>query len=269
MESRFHKVKAILYLHLLRTWRYRYSFINSTINMGLWVAIYILGALLFVPHEKIGVMAPYMFWGILLWSIMTSSVWSIGSWTWFLLSLGLYEEHVLHDTSLPAFLSGRTVTVAMDTILITPIMYFLVRKLAPGTHVVAGNILFIASGIIAMYLISISYALILSAISLRIGVPGTLLDMSNFLLLVVGGIAVPLEALPGALRKLALLIPFSYPAEITRFGATGLEPILGVEKTSLITLMLSVGMVFASLWVFRWVENRYIRIYGPRAIGRM
>ena len=263
------KAKALIYLHALRTWRFKYSFINSTINMGLWMAIFILGALIFVPSSEIPEIAPYMFWGIILWTIMSSSVWSVGGWSWFLLSLGMYEEHTIHNTSIVSLLSGRTVTVATDTLLITPVMYFLLLKIAGGSIQIIRNPYAIIIGIISMFIMALAYGLTLSAISFRMGVPGTLLDISNFLLLVLGGIAIPLSRLPEQLRLLALMIPFAYPSEIVRYGATGSKPYLPLATTLLIDIVLTIGMIIGAILLFRHIENSYLRKYGPRAIGRM
>ncbi len=263
------KLKAILYLHALRTWRFKYSFINSTINIGLWVAIFILGALIFVPKEEIPATAPYMFWGVVLWTVMSSSVWSVGGWTWFITSLGMYEEHTLHGTSLAALLSGRSLTVATDTALITPVMYFLVQGVAGGDVRLISNPAFIAYGVIAMFIMSLAYGLTLSAVSMRIGVPGTLLDISNFLFLVIGGMTIPVSKLPGGMKYVALSIPFSYPSEVVRYGATGLPTYLPLWEEAALTGVLATTMITFAALLFRHVEMNYLRKQGPRAIGRM
>ncbi len=263
------KLKALIYLHALRTWRFKYSFINSTINMGLWMAIFIIGALIFVPSSEIPEIAPYMFWGIILWTILSSSVWSVGGWAWFILSLGMYEEHTIHNTSLISLLSGRAITVVTDTILITPVLYFLVRKLSGPSVTYVSSPAAILGGLAAMFVMALSYGLTLSAISFRIGVPGTLLDISNFLLLVLGGIAIPISKLPEAMRYIALVIPFSYPSELTRYGATGAPTYLPLPNLAILNIGIATSMLVSALLIYRRVENSYLRKYGPRAIGRM
>lgn len=269
MMSSILKIKAILYLHSLRTWRFKYSFINSTINLGLWVAIFILGALIFMPSEEIPAAVPYIFWGIILWTMMSSGVWSVGGWSWFIMSLGMYEEHSIHNTPLIALLSGRSLTVVMDTLLITPVMYFLMIKIAGSPVTLVSHPAMIALGVATMFVMSLSYGLILSAISFRIGVPGTLLDISNFLLLVLGGIVIPIGRLPEGMRYVALAIPFAYPAEVVRYGASGSPTYLPTWISVGLALGLSAGMLVTAILLFRYVEMNYLRRYGPRAIGRM
>ena len=262
-------LKAIIYLHSLRTWRYKYSFINGAINVGLWIAIFILGALLFVPAEELPMTAPYIFWGIILWNVLSSSVWSVGGWTQFFLSLGMYEEHKLANTSVLKVISGRSITVLMDIVLITPIMYFLVTQITGGKVIFAVSPLYILMGFLGMFLMSLSYSLSLSALSLRMGVPGTLLDISNFFLLVMGGIAVPVESLPGPAKLLAIAIPFSHPAEIVRYGATGNPTYIPLHIELMIMWIYTAALLLLAYFLFRYVEDKYLRLYGPRAVGRM
>ena len=263
------KLRALLYLHALRTWRFKYTFINSTINMALWMAIFIIGALIFVPSSEIPEIAPYMFWGIILWTVLSSSVWSVGGWAWFILSLGMYEEHTIHNTSIMSLLSGRTITVITDTVLITPVLYFLIRKLSGPTASYVSHPIAIIGGLATMFVMALSYGLMLSAISFRIGVPGTLLDISNFLLLVLGGIAIPVSKLPPLMRYAALAIPFSYPSELTRYGATGAMTYLPLQLLVLLNFIIATSMLACALLIYRRIENSYLRKYGPRAIGRM
>ncbi len=263
------KVRAFLYLHTLRTWRYKYSFINMTLNLGLWISIFILGALVFVPPENLPDTAPYIFWGVILWNVLSSCVWSLGGWTWFFLSMGMYEEHKLHNTSVVSVLAGRTITVLTDIALITPVMYFVVTKATGGSVTLVTNPAFIVGGFVAMFIMSLSYGLTLSELSLRIGVPGTLLDISNFLLLVMGGIAVPISKLPGPIQNIAVLIPYAHASELVRYGATGMETYLPLHVEVVIVMILSTSMMVSALALYRYVEDHYLRRYGPRAIGRM
>ena len=263
------KIKALLYLHSLRTWRFKYTFVNSTVNMGLWMAIFIIGALIFVPSSEIPKIAPYMFWGIILWTMLSSSVWSVGGWAWFIISLGMYEEHTIHNTSIIFLLSGRTVTVITDTALITPVLYFLIRKLSGPAVSYVSNPVAILGGLVTMFVMAMSYGLMLSAISFRIGVPGTLLDISNFLLLVLGGIAIPISKLPSLMRYVALAIPFSYPSELTRYGATGAPTYLPLQTLVGLNFAIAASMLVSALLTYRNIESKYLRKYGPRAVGRM
>ncbi len=263
-------LKAIIYLHLLRTWRYKLSFINSTLNITLWMSIFILGAILFVPKNLLPQTAPVIFWGILIWNILSSSVWYIAGWTiWFLISTGLIEEHYLHGVGMLRFLSGRLITITIQVAMATPLVYVLLLYAAKTSFPLVSSASYLLLGILCFTMISLSYALILSVIAMRTSVPGPLLDFSNILFFVIGGIAVPLANLYEPIRIIALFTPFSHPAEIVRYGAIGIVPYIGLEREVLITVFLALFLFSVAVIIFRKVEQDYLRKHGIKGIGRM
>lgn len=264
----WHRAKAIVYLHLLRTWRYKYSYLNSSLNTLLWITIFLLGALAFVPRSKLPETAPYVFWGLLLWNTISMMTWSVAGWMWFFISIGLAEDHMIHDTGIMSVVSGRLITVFMEVGAVAPLLYYVIMYSTGGAMAVH-MILPLIYGFTMGAVMALSYSLILAALSLRTGVPGNLLDIANFLLLIVGGLIAPVRSLPWGMRLIALLVPYSHAAEIMRYGATGAEPYLGVWEEALLAGILALAMLTAAYLVFRVVENRYVRRYGVRAIGRM
>ncbi len=269
VEDRASKFRGILYLHLLRTWRYKYSFINYTLTFAFWIAIFLLGALVFVPSEKLPETAPYIFWGVIMWNVMSSNVWNIAGWTWFFLSLGMYEEHKITNTSVLSVLVGRLITTAVDTALVVPIMYAVTMYFTGGKVLMIYDASYVILGFAGIFTMSMAYSLTLSAISFRTGVPGALLDVTNFLMLIMGGIAVPLSQLPEPLRTIATFIPYAHAAELTRYGATGNPTYLPLHLEVAITVVVATSMVAVALLTYSYVENKFLRRYGPRAIGRM
>jgi ABC-2 type transport system permease protein len=269
LSERAYKLKAILYLHALRTWRYKYSFINGSINTMLWVTIFLLGAILFAKPEDLPRIAPVMFWGVSAWNIVSYTVLFIAGWTtWFLVTTGLVEEHFLHNTSLSTLLSGRLVSVVFESVIAIALVYFVLSSVVEGMDVV-DNPLFIVYGLACMVAMALGYGLVLSAAGLRLSIPGTLLDISNFVVFIVGGIATPIEMLPKPLRLVAIAIPYSHAAEVLRYGAVGIEPYLGLGLEAALSGILAAGMLAAGLLYYKYVEDRYVRIHGVKGIGRM
>ena len=48
------RAKAVLFLHTIRLWRYKWSFLNMILSEAAWIFLFVLGALLFVPEEQLG-----------------------------------------------------------------------------------------------------------------------------------------------------------------------------------------------------------------------
>ncbi|ABM81261.1 ABC transporter permease [Hyperthermus butylicus] len=265
-----HKLVAIVYLHALRTWRYKYGFINAALTMFLWVAIYVLGVIIFMPNEKLGEMMPHIFWGIVAWNIMTFTVLYTAGWTiWFVVNVGLVEELMLHNTSIALFLSGRLITVAGQTAIMLPLLYMLVRHIAGQKPSLVKHPLLLVYGLATMAIMALSYGLLLAALGLRLNIPGTLLDVTDFLLFLIGGIAAPVAMLPEPIRWIAIATPYSHAVEIIRYGATGLEPYLGLRTELILSALIAAAMFAAAYAVHRWVEESYIRRHGVKGVGRM
>ncbi len=263
------RLTAVIYLHSVRTWRYKYSFINSSINTMLWITIFLLGVIMFVPSRELPVVAPQVFWGITVWNIITYTVVYISGWTtWFLVSMGLVEEHILHGLDLPALLAGRLVTVLAESAIAVPLVYFVLRGVA-GPMKLVDSVGLLFYGLATAEAMALGYALILATLALRLSIPGPMLDITNFILFVIGGIAAPVARLPAPLRVVAILTPYSHAAEIVRYAATRTMPYLGLLAEVLISGALAIAMPAAAYIFYRFVEKHYLRRYGVRGVGRM
>lgn len=262
------RIRAIIWLHTLRLWRYRFSFLNNILTIILWLTIFVLGALMFIPQDQWETMAPIALWGIIMWQFLSSSTWYIGSWTWFFVSQGFVEEHLLTNTNPATVLVGRAIvglTVTLSSSLLVTLVF---SGLAGPGVLLVDNVLYVVLGLFLLSVMTVSYGLYLAALSFRIGIPGTLLDIANFISFVLGGLAVPLSRLPPQVRIIAILIPYAHPAEVVRYGVRGLKPILGLEVEITVSSIIALIMAILAYIVFKHMLE-YIRKYGVKAIGRM
>ena len=262
------RIRAVIWLHALRLWRYRFSFLNNIFTTILWLTIFVLGALMFIPREQWGIMAPIALWGIIMWQFLSASVWHIGGWTWFFVSQGFVEEHLLTNTSPAAVLVGRAIVGLTVTLASSLLVALVFTGLAGPQVLLVNNVFYVIIGLVLLGAMTISYGLYLAAISFRIGIPGTLLDIANFISFILGGLAVPLSKLPLQLRIIALFIPYAHPAEIVRYGVRGLEPLLGLEVELTLSTLVAIVMASIAYILFRYVL-KHVRKYGVKAIGRM
>lgn len=266
--SFYRRLKAILWLHLLRLWRYRVSLLNSALSTTLWILLFLLGALMFTPSLAITETISAVFWGIVMWNIISNIVNLISGWTRFYLSQGFVEEHMLADTSPFLVLLCRPITGLSMSLLAVAFTYFVIEALSPIPIVVTVQPTVLTLGIVFLLTMSTSIGLILAALSFSIGVPGMFVEILNFTLLIVGGLTAPIANLPDYLRSIAVFIPFSYPAELIRLGATGLKPWLPLDMLISISTTLCLAVSLLAFVVIAWMEN-HVRRHGLRAIGRM
>ncbi|RLI25920.1 hypothetical protein DRO58_05940 [Candidatus Bathyarchaeota archaeon] len=266
--SFYRRLKAILWLHLLRLWRYRVSLLNSALSTNLWILLFLLGALMFTPSHTMAETVSVAFWGIVMWSIISNVVSLISGWTRFYLSQGFVEEHMLADTSPFLVLLCRPITGLSMSLLTVAFIYFIIEALSAIPIAAAVEPIILVLGILFLMAMSTSIGLILAALSFRIGVPGMFVEILNFTLLIVGGLMAPIANLPDYLRSIAVFIPFSYPAELIRLGVAGLKPWLPLDVLISISSALCITVSLLAFIVMVWMED-HVRRHGLRAIGRM
>ncbi|MCD6301846.1 MAG: ABC transporter permease [Staphylothermus sp.] len=268
MKGIFIKIYAILWLHLTRLHRYKYGFLNMIITDMIWYLLFMLGTLTFIPVEDFKTMAIITFWGVALWSFMNNVVWIVGHWVRFLLEIGVVEEHIVRNTNPMSLIAGRIVTAIIVTIVAIPVVGMVYYELTGINIYNVYNSIYLLCSFILIMFYALFYSLILSSIGLRLRIPGIMLDVLNIAVYIIGGIGVPLAKMPPHMRIVALFIPYTYAAEIGRYGGVGLEPLLGVWKTLLFGALYLVVLMFISILVIKYA-TQYVRKHGVKAIGAM
>ncbi|WFO75179.1 ABC transporter permease [Desulfurococcaceae archaeon MEX13E-LK6-19] len=262
------KTKAILWLHLVRLERYKYGFLNMILTNMLWYMLFLLGALMFIPEGEFQLFAIITFWGVVLWSMMNNSVWLIAGWTWFVIATGIIEEHIVCGVNPLALIMGRFVTGFTVSLIAIPIIALVFTGLAGLALFNIYSIVFLLLGIGLLLAYSSLYAIVLAALSLRTHVPGVMLDIVNIFMYIIGGIGVPVSRMPSGLREIALLLPYTHAAELTRYGAVGLEPYIGIATEVIVSILYLLLMATIAYIVVKRVEE-YIKKHGVKGVGRM
>ncbi len=256
------RVKAVLWLHTIRLWRYRYSFLNMILSEGAWIFMFVLGALLFVPSEKLVVAVKGAFWTIVAWSVVSNFSSLVGGWMNFFISIGMVEEHLVRGFSPFRTLLGRVVT-GLSVIVVS--LLFMAALVGGAFHVNLLHaeslwLLLLGMGLLAVQ--SLSYGFTVASVAVRTSVPNNLLEILN--LVVVGLLMVPVQALPEGLRLAFLCIPYVAPAHLVKLAAGAGE---GLEYAALTvawveTMAMAAIAVWATEWAIQWIRRN-----GVRAIG--
>ncbi|RLG80921.1 MAG: hypothetical protein DRO13_02510 [Thermoprotei archaeon] len=268
MKSKLSVLRAIIWLHLLRLLRYKYGFLNMILTDTMWYMIFLLGALMFVPKYEFEVAAVITFWGIVLWIVLNDWVWLIGDWTWFAISAGLVDEHIVYGVNPLTFIGGRVLTASLVTCISLPVVLTIFSSIAGTAIFTVYSPVYLVLGFSLMIVYSTMYALLLVALSLRTSVPSIMLDVSTVILYIVGGLGVPVNRMPEPMRIFSILIPYTHAAEIVRYGALGLKPYYGLELELLFSLVHVAALGVISIATIRYSLN-HVRRYGVRAVGVM
>ncbi|MEM4581199.1 MAG: hypothetical protein QW092_02390 [Candidatus Korarchaeum sp.] len=256
-------IRAVIWLHFLRLWRYRYSLLNMVISNAMWVLLLVMGVLLFVPREELGRALMSAYWTIACWSIVSNFSSLIGGWTNFFISLGMVEEHLMRGVSPFIVIGGRLIAASIVSAVTIALMGALIGGLFSVPLFSLSSPELASMGFAAVSLQSLFYGIIVSALAMRVSVSEQFLEILNFA--TVGIMIVPLRVLPEALRVAYLSVPYVAPAYLLKVSAGSEESSL-IQSAALISALETLLFAFIALLMIRIVEN-YIRRNGVRAIG--
>lgn len=257
------KLKAILWLHIIRLWRYRMGFLNMILSEVLWMLLLVMGIVLFVPPEQLTTSLRMGYWTIAAWNVISSFSSLIGGWTTFFIMIGMVEEHILRNTSPFATILGRALTGTTVSFTIIIAMGYLFEWIFGRRLMILVSLPILLVAFILLIVESLSYSLSISAASMRTSVSEQFLEILNFG--IIGLLMVPVSALPGYTSMIYLLIPYIAPAYLVKVA-------VGAEVPSLLPAAVVVGVtesLIMALITLRLIESveTHIRRNGVRAVG--
>ncbi|MBO3130376.1 ABC transporter permease [Dermatophilus congolensis] len=94
--------------------------------------------------------------------------------------------------------------------------------------------------------------LLLGARSNNPALIGTLAGFVSPGLLFLCGVFLPYRMMPGWVEAIGLALPFTYIADMLRFGLTGISPSYSFLTGVLVSLVWAVAMFVAAFVIFRW-----------------
>lgn len=219
------------------------GFIYVLINMALWITIFILPSYMFIEDPaSIDTVATNMFAGIMVFLF-----YSMASWDWaaeirWMINEGRIEYYIASGAGfLPHYLGILPVSLIWLSMSLLVNYAMLSIIWAPPRIIIQYPHVF-AYGFILLLLTLLSYALILGGTMISTGVAGFVIEILSFILPIATGGLIPLRSMPPIIQKFALLTPFSYPAELIRYGFLGLEPVIEIE------FLLTIGALYVGLF---------------------
>ncbi len=257
---------AYAWVHLLRMRRLAFSLVNWGLVDFLWLSIYVFSVLAFAEPEAYPAIVPTVFWAMVAFSLMSTPVWTVGNWVRFYIGMGLLEEHEFAGASHSAFLAMRALP-SIPMALVAGVGAAALLYAATGVNPLrVGDPFLLAASLAAILAQATLYSLLIAFAGMAMRTPTPLLDFMNFFLFMARGIAVPVSALPEPLRVVAVLTPYSHPAELMRHAVTGMEPYLGLEGEVLATLAYMAILGVAAWVASRWALRR-VKVWGAKGIG--
>ncbi|MEM0347779.1 MAG: ABC transporter permease [Zestosphaera sp.] len=207
------------------------GFFLGLISMATWLATLMLPMTLFrEPETPASLVSTYMFVGIAIFQAYSVSTWDWGWELRYSLFGGVLENVIISGSSIFVMYVGIIPITISWLILSLSITYVMLSALITPPALQIVNPLLLLLSLTSLMIVLFAYAMILGSTLIASGTSGAIVEFVSWILPIATGGITPLANLPHTMRLIALLTPFSYPAELLRHSL-GLTTLIMPEET--------------------------------------
>jgi len=237
-----------------------HGFIYGLLSMGLWIIMFTIPVTLFTPggvsRDEV---ASRIYVGIMLFYYFSAASWDWAAELRWMIMNGRLEYYITSGAGFAPHYFGILPFTLMWLCIALVFNYVLISIVWAPPAITIINYYAFAVGFILYTVSLIGYALLLGSSMLSTGSTGYFVEFLSFILPVATGGLFPLKQSPEILKTIALLTPFSYPAELLRYSLLGIEPVVSIEKTILIGGIYGALFLILGVIVFRIQLRKALR----------
>ncbi|MEO3994002.1 MAG: ABC transporter permease [Desulfurococcaceae archaeon TW002] len=228
------------------------GFLLGLISMAIWLAVFMLPMTLFRdPETPASLISTYMFVGIAIFQAYSVSTWDWGWELRYSLFGGVLENVIVSGSSIlvmyvgiiPISISWLALSLSITYVMLSAII-------APPILQVTNPALFLL-GLVSLMIVLFAYAMILGSTLIASGTSGAIVEFVSWILPIATGGITPLANLPHIMKLIALLTPFSYPAELLRHSLGLATLIMPEEIMIIISILYPVVFLAFSYFYFK------------------
>ncbi len=241
--------------------------VYSLLSMTLWIILFIAPLALFAPPDMDkGVLAGYAFTAVLVFMSYSSASWDLAWEIRWLMRTNILEYYIASGRSIFLLYVGITPVSLMWLGMSLATIYIVLSLLLAQPVFVISNPLMLVYALLLLGIVLFAHALILAGSILSIGTSGPVMEIISWILPIATGGLVPLVRLPTVAAQLALLTPYSYPAELVRAYLLGTPTFLPINETILYGTIYGFLYLAVALWYFRLEYQKLLR-EGVKTVG--
>lgn len=212
----------------------------------------------FAAYTGVSDYMSFILLGTVLSNYVSTVFWAMGFALKREMDMGVLETNWLAPVARPLFLVGQTVASLAITTL-TSVAVLALGALLFGFQV-SGNLATALLAVLPVLIALYGFGFAFAGLVLLMREANTLVDVSNYLVIMLSGGNFPVQALPGFLLPLALALPLTYGYDALRGSLLHTRTILPLSTEVAISLGFMVVMGFVGATVFRRVERRCRRL---------
>jgi len=248
--------KAYFMVELVRS----RGIVYGLLSMAMWIILFTMPIALFSSDTiELGDVSARIFTGVIVFMFYGMATWDWAAEIRWMINEGRVDYYIASGAGfLPHYLGLLPVSLMWLGISLTVNYTVLSLLWAPPKLLLVDPLIFIY-GFLMLLLCLIGYALILGGTMLSTGVTGFIIEIVSFILPIATGGLLPLRYMPEPLKSIALATPFSYPAELIRFSLLGIEPVVGVWRTVVLSLLYVPLFLLIGIIYFKYQLRRSLR----------
>jgi ABC-2 type transport system permease protein len=267
VRDMFETVWAILKSYFTAELLRSHGLVFGLLSMALWITLFVMPIVLFAPPNTPGtIISGYIFTAVLVFMSYSMATWD---WAWelrWLMMNGMLEHIIISGRSIFLHYVGVLPVSFTWLGLSLGIVYGLLTALIAPPLQTIHDPLSLLIGLTILLTVLFAHAMILGGTTVSTGTSGPVMEMIGWILPIATGGLTPLSRLPRILQLFALYTPYSYPAEIIRYGLIGSQPIISLQKEYLIGSIYGILYFIFSLFYFR-IQLRKLLKEGPKTVA--
>ena len=240
----------------IRTYfRYPMWIISDLITSPLWLLLFIIPMLLFLPPEKWSdpTTYQYFYWGMIFLDVISMALWSFGSAIRWEQQTGTLEYLYLTNASRLVLFATRMCSRLISFTMSALYLALLMTVMFGAQIKVADPLLLLLSLFLSLFT-ALGFGAIYAALVLKLKQVGPLNNILQYVLIGVSGIFFPVDRLPLELKVLAYLSPFTYCVDLVRAAAMKTTTIMPLWHELALIVLLAVLMNFIGIKILGYIE---------------
>ena len=232
----------------------------SFMGIAMWLILFILPLIFFAGegYDK-STVATFIFSGLIVFNLYMVGTWDLGWEVRLLINQGIMEYLILTGRNPLIIYFGLIPLTIIWIGIVLAIGYWAVTLfVAPPRIVIVGFSELILASILLM-LVILSYALVLASITMTAGTPSFIMELVSWILPIATGGFTPLSSLPSFLKVVALMTPFSYPAEALRYSIGASDPVMSPHLIFMIGYLYAILFLISALIIFKISLNKALK----------
>lgn len=267
IKSHFLALFAIARKDWVTYWRYPLSAISQVLQPLVWLTpIYFMGLAFSVNGEARGFAAysgtsdymSFILIGTALSNFIGAVFWGMGYSLKNDMDAGVLESNWLAPLPRPILLVGRTFTNLLITT-ITSLLMLLIAGAIFG-YQTTGNALAAVLTALPMLIGLYGFGFAFAALVLLMREANTMVDISNYLVMLFSGANFPVNSLPRWLLPIALILPLTYGFDAVRGWLLETKTLLPIPVEIAMLVVFMFLMIWLGLLAFRALERRVRRL---------